>query len=184
MGRNLSFLKGSRGFTLVELLVTIGITIVLIALVVPSWKAGSGTLALDRAAVKLSQDIKRALEFSLSTRSHTCATGSISGYGIFLNDANEKEYLIFADCNGNYMYDYGQGIDDDIEIIPLGIESQILTVSEGYISIMFVPPDPTVFIRDFLGRDFTSANVVLSLRNDVSTNKTLTINAKGVVSIQ
>lgn len=61
----------SSGFTLVEMLVVVGIVVLLTAITIPSLKTGEKSLALDREAHKVAQDIRRTLEFTLRAREFT-----------------------------------------------------------------------------------------------------------------
>ena len=186
MARNLTILKKQTGFTLVELLVVIGIVALLSALVTINWRGSQDNLALQRSAVKVSQDIKRAAELSLRGQSFSCATGSITGYGIYFDIASPNSYLIFADCNNDQTYNAGPAGDGVIPNAVAPLESGVIisAVTSSAVSIVFVPPDPTVTIKNGSGAALLSAQITLSLQNNPSSTKVMTVNSKGVVSIQ
>src|SRR3989344_902452 len=101
----------SRGFTLPELLISVFIIVIMTAIVLPNWHAGETTLALDRAAHKLGQDIRKATELAQRAQALTppltFAPGIISGYGMYFSISTPSSYILYAECEGNG--DYGAG---------------------------------------------------------------------------
>ncbi len=180
MARNLTVLN--KGFTLIELLVVIGIMVLLSLLVTINWRGSQNNLALQRSAVKVSQDIKRTAELSLRGQPFSCATGSITGYGIYFMSASSS-YIIFADCNNNQRYDAGPAGDGIAETLALEAGVVILAVSQNPLSIVFIPPDPAVWINQSQSPS-ASFTITLALQNNPSVTKSITINSKAVVSIQ
>ena len=167
-----------RGFTLIELLTVTTIILILSGIVVLNSRTGQGSLALDRSAHKLAQDIRRAIELTL--RAQSLGGCSVSGYGVYVNKnfPLEKEYKIFGDCNANKSYDVSDVV---VELLKFEQGVQISDVSPSPAAhIFFIPPDPQVEI--FPGNPAT-AQVILRLENDPSRTRTLTINKKGVIDI-
>lgn len=175
-------MKSEKGFTLVELLVGVAVIVILTLVLLPSWKGGEGSLALERTASKISQDIKRTAELALSAKPFSCGSGSISGYGIFFDSAVPASYLIFADCNGNRKYD--AGTDGVAETMQIESAVRIQAAVPSALSISFVPPDPLVSIKNATGGDSATAQITLALVSDSSQTRVITVNARGVESIQ
>lgn len=174
-----------KGFTLIELLVVSGIVILLTALIIPGWRAGEGSLAIERAASKIEQDIRRAVELSQHAKWYACTPNPperIAGYGIYFDVNIPQSYFIFADCNNNQKYD--SGTDGLVETIAVESPAKISSATQGAFQITIVPPDPTFFIKNTSGGTITgNVEIILFLENSSQT-KTITINQKGVVSIQ
>ncbi|MBI2642191.1 MAG: GspH/FimT family pseudopilin [Candidatus Wildermuthbacteria bacterium] len=170
-----------KGFTLIELLVVSGIVVLLTALMVPSWRAGEGSLAVERTAAKIGQDIRRTTELSLHAKWFDCAAGKITGYGLYIT-SNSTSYTIFADCNNNQRYD--SATDGLVETVNIEGPVTVSSVTNGAFGMVIVPPDPAVYLKDGSGATLTSANIVLVAKNNSSLTRTITINQKGVVSIQ
>ncbi len=169
-----------KGFTLVELLVVIGIMVFMTSLVLPNWRRGNKGLALERALHQVAQDITRAQELSLRAQFFQCQVGSIKGYGIHWDrTAMPDSYLLFADCNGNEQYDTS---DTTVETLSLEPGIAISSLSpDPQLSIVFVPPEPRVVIKP---GDPAGAAIVLTLDNEPETTRTVSVSSRGIIDIQ
>ncbi|MBI1971507.1 MAG: hypothetical protein HYS52_01495 [Candidatus Wildermuthbacteria bacterium] len=165
-----------------ELLVVVALIVVMTALAFLNWRSGEGVLAIERAAAKISQDVRRATELALRAQQFSCASGTIAGYGLFFSNAAQTSYLLFADCNNNQRYD--AALDSIVETISIEKQAQISSVTSGSFGLVAVPPDPAIFLKDSAGSSITSAQVTLSVVSGPSNTKVITINSKGVVTIQ
>ncbi len=178
MARNFSVLK-NKGFTLIELMVVVSIVVIFSMLATIGWRKSQNNLALERSSVKLTQDIRKALDLSLSGTWFQCASGKISGYGIYFATVAPNSYLIFADCNGNNTYDAGDGA---VQTISLESGVVISQISKDPLSIMFLPPNPAVFFNN--GQSPGSQETITVSAVGSSETKTISINSNGVASIQ
>jgi len=175
-----ALVKSQLGFTLSELLVVIGIIALITVLVVPNWRSGERSLALDRVVHKAGQDVRKVQELALRAQAYTCdPPGSISGYGIFFDESNSTSYILFAECNGSNIYN--AGIDGIVKTVQLesGIEIQSVSPSPKA-SIVFIPPAPTVFIKP---GDPLAAQVFFVRIDGVGDTKILDVSSKGVIDI-
>lgn len=175
-----------KGFTIPELLISVFIIVLMTVIAVPSWRAGETTLALDRAAHKLAQDIRKATELAQRAQSFQCATGSIKGYGMYFSSATPISYILYAECNGDKDYDSGVGGDT---IVPptITLENRIQiesTIPSSSFSVLFEPPTPLIFIRQpGNSTEFSQAQIRLSIIDDPSRFKVITITTKGIIDI-
>ena len=182
-----------RGFSLVELLVSVAIITVISGATLVYFRGGNKNWALTRTAQRVSQEIRRASNMALSSPGYTCPeSAAIDGYGICFSsggpgadfcandsDASNASYILFVDCDGNNAYG-GTGVDVKIETISVESGVKVKTVIPVYsFSVVFVPPDPTTNFSSG-----TSGTITLSLTTDESTTKQLTINSKGNIDIQ
>lgn len=170
-----------RGFTIPELLVSIFIIVLMTAIAVPSWRTGETTLALDRAAHKLAQDLRKATELAQRAQFFQCATGSISGYGMYFSSSTSTSYILYAECNGDLDYDAGSSGDTIVQTMSL--ESRIhieSTAPSPFFSVLFVPPVPSVYLKP---GDPSQVQIVLSVMDDPLRFKTITVTPKGVIDI-
>lgn len=171
-----------KGFTIPELLVSIFIIVLMTALVLPSWHAGETVLALDRAAHKLAQDMRRATELAQRAQPLapplTCAPGNISGYGMHISSGTPASYTLYAECNGNQ--EYNAGVDAAFQTVTLESKIQITSATPSSFSVFFVPPVPTITIQP---GNLSQAQVTLSVADDPSKSKVITITTKGIIDI-
>jgi len=182
-----------KGFTLIELLVSITIIGIVTTITFANLRGGNETLALERAAKKVAQDIRRAAELALqSEQGVACGGGgSLSGYGVYFNQG-DTSYILYANCTG---VDPGEGytssggvFDEVIETIELEHRVFIQSTSTGnHWSVAFFPPDPTV-VRCSSdpcngSNELEEATLTLGLNNDTGMTKLIQVNEVGLVDI-
>jgi prepilin-type N-terminal cleavage/methylation domain-containing protein len=175
-----------KGFTLVELMVTVSIISLLSVVVFANYRAGGKQFALERSVHKLAQDIRRAQNMTMGAvecLSGTACAGQVPpGYGIRLSQG-DTFYRLYADTNppkGNEQYDGG-----DVIFEPIYLENgvYIFSASPASFSINFKPPDPVVRIRGG-GGDVTEARITIALQADTSKTKTIKVNKAGLIEIE
>ena len=163
----------SKSFTLVELLVAVGIIILLTALVLPDYRAGERQFALQRSASKLAQDLRRAEEMAMSAKEPPTAPDTFKGaYGINFQ-TNSSNYILFADLDNDQIYDSGE----EIETLPLEKKVKISNLSPASpLTISFTPPDPQINI------DPSDSLATITLTNNGQT-KIIKVNKAGLIMI-
>lgn len=144
----------NKAFTLIELLVVTSIIALLTALILPNYRAGNQSLALQRSAHKLAQDLRRAQEMALSSQEFN---GEVpQGYGIYFDISDPARYVLFADLNNDQAYTVL--LDGVVEDVLLEKQAEIGSLSTGsYLTVTFTPPDPIVTINP----DAESATITL-----------------------
>ncbi len=188
-------MKHSKGYTLVELLVSVAIMSTITGATLVYFRYGNKNWALTRAAQKLSQDVRRASNMALSAPKiaqvdcSSCPVGGCQpkGYGVYFNSASPgTSYILFGnmDSTDPPSYDAPTGCysaDKDVIIETINIESDVKILSlvpADSFSVVFIPPDPTT--KFSLGSDGT---INLSLISDATKTKQITINSKGNTNI-
>ena len=171
------------GYTITELLVVVAIITLMTSLILPNWRSGERSLALERTASQIGQNIRRVQELAMRAQAFTCQTGSISGYGVFFTTASPNSYILFAECNGTNAYE--AGIDAIVEVAPMetGIALQDIVldgVPGTAASIVFLPPSPLVFLKP---GNPSEIQVVLERTDGASGMRTVTTSSKGVIDI-
>ena len=181
-----NFKMKQKAFTIIELVVVIGVIAIITATVLFSYQAGKRQSALQRAASKLAQDIRRTQEMAMSAKECTpppasCPTGGVpAGYGFYINKLQDDRYFIYAD-DGSERYEGGE----EIETIFLEKEVYVkdLIPSSANFSINFKPPDPIIKIKDAAGIDKNDTTIIIALRADSSKIKSILVNKVGRIEI-
>jgi prepilin-type N-terminal cleavage/methylation domain-containing protein len=170
-----------NGFTLTEILVVIFIISLLSGIVFANYRQGGKMMALQRAASKLAQDIRRAQEMAIAAvecSTGTCAGQIPPGYGIYLSALpffNDR-YILYADT-GLLSRRYDQW---DTEIERNFFEKGIIFTSPiPWVSINFEPPDPLITIR--APAQVASTTLILQLN---SLTKQLEVNEFGLIEVK
>lgn len=108
---------GRRGFTLVELVVTIGIFVIISTLVFANYPKFKSQLSLKKTSQEIAFVVREAQVYSLSTREYKSgAFGTFTaGYGVHFGIDKPDTVLLFADTNRNSdsvtgVYDDGDGV--------------------------------------------------------------------------
>lgn len=166
------------GFTIIELLVVIGIITILSGIMLLNYQTGKEQFALQRSAFKLAQDIRRVQAMAMSAREFE--SNVPSGYGIRFA-LGVSNYILFADDNDNQ--DYDPGADRVMENIALEKGIEINDLSGPPLRITFTPPDPTVTIKPG-APGWISLCIIGADCLDPSKTKTITINQAGLIGIE
>ena len=202
MAGNCSYLimSSSKGFTLLELIVVIGIVATLSSIVLGGYRSGEDKFALQRSANKLSQDLRRAENMAMTGKSAPITFGEIfpsGGYGFYFDTATTTggagHYTFFCDCNDNAEYESsGSAIScasstvatafpELMETLSLETGVTISNVSPTTaLSITFYPPDPIIKITGADSASYDEAVITLDLFGET---KTITINTVGLIDI-
>lgn len=185
-----------KGFTLVELLVVMGIILLLSAIILPNYLQRERLLALQRSAAKLAQDLRRAQELAMSAKEFHYSIPE-GGYGIYFKISEPGYYILFADCNGDLLYDgetpvcpdcseapclegvFAEKVGDNLEFERGTLIQDLFPIDplDSSLTIIFTPPDPTITIKP----DTSSASISLS---NNSQTKTIIINKAGLIQIE
>lgn len=180
------YFKKNNGYTMIELSLVLTMMVIILATVFINYKTGSSKLALQRAVYKLSGDI-RAAQAMAGIKNSSCNHPNYKyGYGINFDTSSNKEYKMFADCNGNYKYQ-----PPDLDVmgtvqIEKGVKICKLYVGGAEVSgkhdLLFLPPDPFVLIDTV--RVNSNLTLRICLESDSTQFKDIIVNKIGMVSIQ
>jgi len=181
-----------KSFTLIEVLVSIFIIVLMSGIIFANYRQSGQQFALQRSTNKLALDIRRVQEMAMSAREFGGAI-PLGGYGIHLDESYNQRYILFADCDGDYVYDaigtapdcssatqanpYPESIEGEI-----GFEKGVRICFScfgaiGIMDIVFTPPDPKVTFTP----DVTEQTIWLT--NDGQTKK-IYVNKAGLIEIR
>jgi len=182
------------GFSLVELMISIGIMVLVISVVTTSQGAFNGAVLLRGQAYEAALKIR---EVQLS------AVGSVTGgatvrtvYGVHFDSsaATDNQYKIFKDANSNGFYnsgeEYGQQgfLDSRFEIRAIRAIGDSIPATSG-LSVVFVRPNFDARFFSSSGEVFASS-VEIDVANRDSTGagpgdvRTVEVTSAGQISVQ
>ena len=183
-----------NGFTLVELLTSIAIIAILTAVAIGISQGRSKSLVLNRTAALVIAKAELAKEKALSSQEFH---GEIpkGGYGIYFNLSTPNKFILFADCDGNYVYSKGVNscsgsTSEKIEEVQLEkgivLKSIIPSSPSNIINITFHPPSPTVSFYSSSGSELldSSVKVILAVSDNLSRTQSVIFNKAGLIYIQ
>ncbi|MDA2936278.1 type II secretion system GspH family protein [Patescibacteria group bacterium AH-259-L05] len=136
--------KLKQAFSLVEMLVVIGITAIIAGMVFANMRAGGGIIDLNSNAEKLGAVIKQAQMNTLSGK-WTLGSRPDGGYGVYItNPPPSAEYKLFADINSIDSHCYNSGSDTDIQTFSLSNNLELSGANDYF--IIFVPPKGAIYV--------------------------------------
>ncbi len=178
-----------KGFTLIEILVVMGIIVFFTGLVLVNYKTGGNKFALQRSVNKLAQDIRRAEQMAMSMKKFSCSSGELRGYGIkFDKTLTTYNYKIWAKCNSsNEETTIDGAIEKGVSISELN--SKKSGSPDAFYDIFFVffyPPDPNVDFEDIDGNNIDAdiVEIILEVKDSSFPSMSITINKAGLVEIE
>ncbi len=179
-------LKAASGFTLVELLVTVGVTALLASYMVLYGSVSRQQVALSIETAKLAQVISRAKSLSISTFSGGPA--SLCGYGVHFDYGSQQyslgNYELEPDCYSVYRGEVpGLGAYSPLETYNMTPEVSIRNASSNSMTdVIFIPPDPKV-VTNIEGVVSSRAAGAVYLRTaDGLVQKIVNVNASGQIT--
>ncbi len=101
----------SKGFTVIEMLVTISIVTVIMGTVLFNYGTFNGNLALSSATQEMSIAVRQAQTYGLTVKEVSIGGGQFSSaYGVYFDPSGSPDsYYLFADIDGDRKYDVGNG---------------------------------------------------------------------------
>jgi len=175
-------LKFSSGFTLIEMLVTLGIITALSAMVLGYSRKSETVSYLLREGNRMLFELRRAQNQAMLMLQQDSGSEKVCGWGIYIDQDNlpQEQFFLFADLcltgesKGNEKYDDGE----EVETISLlnGVE----IFKSNIFSITFLPPEPRIKFYPDLG-DGTNANIKIRLKNQPETYYEIHVSEEGQI---
>src|SRR3989344_3989763 len=198
-------MKRFSGFTLIEVIVVIGIMSVISAIVLVNFPRFQKGHEVEREAAKLALAMRKAQSFSLGVREFNSAFNDdpfclnipvrFPGYGVYLTMSLPTVYTIFGDATCSKQYDTFP-VDETVENIKIenkaklgslkgfnvGICSSGCALDE--VLVIYLRPGPSVFLTgngDIDSYDYFEISLTSS---DGSAAKTVVVRSTGQISIK
>ncbi len=196
--------KMSKGFTLIELLVVISIIGIMSLITFPYYQSARQQLALQRAASRLVQDLRRAQEMAMANEIEEDCIDVYGvpfsedyryGFGVVFSTQDcvvdrpcKGQYILYADRNGNRVY---QPSDPDYDIVLSNpdfdtVEVQSYSGGGNKLNVVFEPPDPIVVFAMNPGNEISDNEIFITLqvKNDPTKTKTIIVNKAGLIFVE
>jgi prepilin-type N-terminal cleavage/methylation domain-containing protein len=185
--------NSSAGFTLVEMLVVIGVMAVISALILANNNRFGGVVLLQNLAYDIALSVRQAQVYGIAVQRFN--TSFDTGYGMhFQIDANpgtQSAYVLFADVNDNGLYDPTAELVQST-FIASGYRVSELCVRPASsaercditsLDVTFIRPEPDAYIRSSQvpGLHEAASVTVVSPRGDT---KTIRMHANGQISVE
>ena len=102
-----------RGFTLVEMIITVGIFIVITSLIFINYPQFIERVSLTRTSQEIALSLHQARTYALSVKQFTLdGVSYFAGYGIYFDISTPDSYILFADINENRKYDEYEKVEE------------------------------------------------------------------------
>ena len=182
----LHFNKRSRGFTLMEMIVSVGIIAMISGIFFGNYHRYTLRNNLETDAQYFVSKIRETQNYSLSLKEFE---GEIpkGGWGVYLSTPQAR-FAVFADDDGAGMYQNNEQYLNDVVLTgSTTVESVLLDDggSPNRLSITFKPPDPIVNIcrTGSGGCEHRWVRIILRNPKNPGVTKTVTINRAGLIDL-
>ncbi|MEK7546635.1 MAG: prepilin-type N-terminal cleavage/methylation domain-containing protein [Patescibacteria group bacterium] len=175
------------GFTIIELLVALGIAVLFSSILISYNHTSRQQLALYAEETKLIQAIFRAKSLALGSYVKP-STPTVCGYGVHFDYAAMKYYIFsynkagIANCQN--INEINAGSQDAISTFVLGGNVKLVGLPQGgsrLDDVLFVPPDPITLVNSG-GTIIKNGSAVIYLQTiDGSLSVKININSAGLI---
>lgn len=197
--------QGNKGFTIVELMVSVGIFALMTALLLAKYGTFNQGILLTNLAYDLALTIRNAQSYGVNVKSAPTGIANYSNefnlpYGVYIDDGvsikalPKNEVVFFVDLNNNQKYDPGATPSELISKYTMKRGSYVssICVNQLYscgsanfhnLHLTFVRPDPRATIKS----DHSSIYLVYAeivLKSSDGKSKKVTINDLGQIVIK
>ncbi|PCH92030.1 hypothetical protein COB18_02385 [Candidatus Kaiserbacteria bacterium] len=184
----------ARGFTLIELIVVLGILTVISGVTLTSYSKFGGQMLLRNLAYDVALSIRGVQVSGISARSFR-GTQFTKGHGLSFDIATaNREFFLYADVDDNRFYTsaatewietvtIGNGYAIDSICIPTGVTTENCNITE--LDILFRRPEPDAIIRASDGSGFntyTRARIVI--KSPQGEKLSVLVETTGQISVQ
>ncbi|MEA2088315.1 MAG: prepilin-type N-terminal cleavage/methylation domain-containing protein [Patescibacteria group bacterium] len=158
------------GFSLIELLVSVSIIVIITSISVASFTSWKKDENLRQSALVLMSNMQKIQNMSLTGQMYN---GSIPiAYGAYFNDTNPSSYTLFADMNGDYIYDDdGTEKIEDFDLLGDVCISNLIPVASNKLTIIFKLPKAEIYINQDTLDNVAEIDVIHNITSNFKTIK-------------
>lgn len=149
-------LKNNKGFSLIELLVSVAILVIVSGLVFFNQSGFNNSVLIENLAYEISLTIRQAQSYGLQSKELATGTGTFMiGYGVYFDMTNNKQLILYADGDSDHHYTVGEHdkiidtlkMTNNSTIEKLCVGNPCVKIAGGKLDIAFIRPNPTTFIN-------------------------------------
>ncbi len=195
--------SSSRGFTLVELLVSIGIFTLITTVSVFSYADFNSNVLLTNLAYEVALSVRQAQFYGITVKQSVSAENFDSGYGVHLTK-NAMSYTLFEDGKGsgslNHVYEEDADPDNDEALETYSVQkgnfiSKLCTKGSGSLDctltsldLSFVRPNPETYVAFSTDAgqallDLTKTTSIICVASPRGTLRKVTVESTGQISV-
>lgn len=173
-------------FTLVEIIIVIGIFVGLMSATIVNYRSGSRQSQLRLAAQELATNIRLAQSYAVGSKDFVDPNGSDhasqspqGGWGVYASLDNPDYYQIVVDLDDDHIFDKPfRRINLPNNVVMEQIEDNSGPVNNG--TVFFKPPEPQTFINGQAGNQIT-----FTLKDQIeATTSQVMVNFFGLVEVK
>ena len=189
-------LKNNKGFSLIELLVSVAVLVIVSGLVFFNQSGFNNSILIENLAYEISLTIRQAQSYGLQSKeSEKEANVFMIGYGVYFDLSDSSRLILYADgdSSGGTDHRYDGGVQDEIidtlkmtnnsTIEKLCVGNPCVEVTDGKLDIAFVRPNPTAFINYTAGPDEIEI-CEIHIKSARDEQKKIVVNKIGQISIE
>ena len=175
----------NKGFTLLEVLVTLSIVVIVASLIFANYPKFKEGISLKKTSQEIALTIREAQNYALSVKEFK---GEYESYGVHFEGLNPTtSYILFSDLDGDNKYDSpGEKVKEFIiqtndKITDLCGYDTGYVCDQNYLDIIFTRPSPVITLKSDI-KDYSGVKIVItSPRNK---EKSVIVWMSGQVSIE
>ena len=197
MGKRTDIVYQKKGFTLLEMAISLSIVVIITAQVMVSFSGLREASTLNRAAQELAFNIRRAQNMALAVAPVALGPGGtlqipqavgilISTQTIILNGYQLYSYFFFSDQNRNGKYDGTSEQIEPIIVLPGNISIDSITgetILHPGVHIMFYTPDATTVMTNYNSVTIPTF-IDITLKGTSGATRIVRVLASGFVSVR
>lgn len=185
----------SGGFTLLEMIVVIGIMVLVATLILVNPSRINENLAIQRAAEEIASSGRQAQAYGLGVKEFRTGSGIFPGYGLYFDKSVPNSYIFFADRYNNLQYDSSPAVPSDEKVSEVFIQGNAYIVDLcanqkqmpagpcglNNLNVVYLRPQPQVSLKtnDSFYNDFE-----VKIKGPRGTVKTIIFWQSGQISIE
>ncbi len=181
----------NKGFTLIELMVVVGIVTVISAMLLANYGSFGDKVTLQNLTYDLALTVREAQVYGLSGKFQERDNFGSVPVILYFNKGGTPLFYMFADSNNNWVQDTGENISEynlgqGYQITDIWAEGDTIKNGINKLALRFKRPEPDAQIKDFTtnssGTDYTDARIII--KSPRGEELSVFVESAGQISVQ